>query len=101
MPMDRPRATPIQDDAEELAITILGWMIQDPDMMGRFLALSGIEAGAIRQAAREPGFYAGVTGFLMGHEPTLMAFCESSSVKADYVAACHRRLGGPEDQSWT
>ena len=99
--MGQARSTPNRDDAEGLAIDILGWLIQDPDMMGRFLALSGIEASGIRQAAQEPGFYAGVTGFLMNHEPSLMAYCESAGVKADHVAARHRLLSGPEEHSWT
>src|SRR5688572_21247610 len=92
--------TPSGEQAEELAIKVLGWLTQDPDMMGRFLALSGIEAGSIRQAAREPGFFAGLTGFLMNHEPTLMTFCEQNAVKAEFVAACHRTLSGPGDDAW-
>jgi hypothetical protein len=93
-------AAPSGEEAEELAIKILGWLTQDPDMMSRFLALSGIEAGSIRQAAREPGFFAGLTGFLMNHEPTLMTFCEQNAVKADFVAACHHKLNGPGDDAW-
>ena len=91
---------PNQEEADELAIGILGWLTQDPDMMGRFLALSGIEANAIRQAAREPGFFAGLTGFLMNHEPTLIAFCEQNGLKAEFVAACHHKLSGPEAEAW-
>ena len=94
------QASPGTGEAEELAIRVLGWLAQDADMMGRFLALTGIEPGAIRQAAREPGFHAGVIAFLMGHEPTLMSFCGSAGVEAYYVAACHRVLSGPEAESW-
>jgi hypothetical protein len=98
MPMKGP--APSGEEAEELAIRVLGWLTQDPDMMSRFLALSGIEAGSIRQAAQEQGFFAGLTGFLMNHEPTLMTFCEQNDVKADFVAACHHTLNGPGDEAW-
>lgn len=89
------------DDAEATAIQILAWLTGQPDLLGRFLALTGVEAGSIRQAAAEPGFLAGVTGFVMAHEPTLMAFCEESGVGPERVAACHHRLAGPESESWT
>ena len=99
---DRLRMTlPSRDQAEAVAVSILNWMIADPDMMGRFLALSGLEASSIRAASMEPGFHAGLTGFVMAHEPTLMAFCEENDIKAERVAACHVKLAGPESESWT
>jgi hypothetical protein len=84
-----------------MAIQMLGWLAGQPGLMSRFLAMSGVEATSIRQAAAEPGFLAGVTGFVMAHEPTLMAFCEENEVRAELVAACHGRLAGPEVESWT
>jgi len=92
---------PSSEAAEEMAIKVLGWLTQDPELLGRFLALSGIEAGSIRQAAAAPGFFAGLTGFLMHHEPTLMSFCEQNDVKAEFVAACHHKLNGPGAEAWT
>lgn len=88
------------EDAEAMAIQILSWLISQPDLMSRFLALSGIEASAIRQAAAEPGFLAGVIGFVMAHEPTLLAFCAENDINAERVAACHARLAGPESENW-
>ena len=65
-----------------------------------FMALVGVEASSIRQAAAEPGFLAAVTGFLMAHEPTLLAFCTENDVQAERVAACHHKLAGPESENW-
>ncbi|AAL53900.1 hypothetical protein BMEII0658 [Brucella melitensis bv. 1 str. 16M] len=65
-------------DAQGLAIEALAWLAQDKDLLPRFLALTGIEASSIRQAAREPGFLAGVLQFFLGHEPTLIRFCEET-----------------------
>lgn len=67
-----------QTEAEGLAIEALAWLAQDKDLLPRFLALTGIEASSIRHAAREPGFLAGVLQFYLGHEPTLMRFCEET-----------------------
>ncbi|WP_343314801.1 DUF3572 domain-containing protein [Brucella sp. BE17] len=65
-------------EAQALAIEALAWLAQDKDLLPRFLALTGIEASSIRQAASEPGFLAGVLQFFLGHEPTLMRFCEET-----------------------
>lgn len=88
------------EDADAMAIEILGWLIGQPDLLNRFMALVGIDAGSIRRAAAEPGFLAAVTGFVMAHEPTLLAFCEQNDVRAERVAAAHHRLAGPESENW-
>ncbi|CAN7419401.1 DUF3572 domain-containing protein [Brucella pseudogrignonensis] len=67
-----------QTDAENLAVEALVWLAQDKDLLPRFLALTGIEASSIRSAAQEPGFLAGVLQFFLGHEPTLIRFCEET-----------------------
>jgi hypothetical protein len=70
----------------------------DPVLLPRFLAISGIEAAAIRQAAREPGFLAGVLQFLMAHEPTLAAFCEASGEEPARIAAALAALPFGDDR---
>jgi hypothetical protein len=91
---------PTDESAEELAITILTWLSAEPSLMGRFLSMSGIDAGSIRGLIGEPGFYGGLTGFLMNHEPTLMQFCENNGVKVEWVQACHQHLTGPDEGAW-
>lgn len=65
-------------DAESLAIEALVWLANDKELLPRFLSLTGIEASAIRDAAREPGFLAGVLQFYLSHEPTLLRFCNET-----------------------
>jgi len=86
-----------RSDAEALAIGALGFIASDPVLMPRFLAMSGIEAVQIRRAAAEPGFLAGVLGFLLGHEPSLMAFCEASGTEPATVGRAKRALPGGVD----
>jgi hypothetical protein len=97
---DRPGAVG-QDEAEGVAVEILIWLAGQADLMSRFLAVTGVDASAIRQAASEPGFLAAVTGFVMAHEPTLMDFCAANNTAAERVAACHHRLAGPPGESST
>lgn len=84
--------------AEALAIAALGHVAADPVLLPRFLAISGIDAAQVRQAAREPGFLAGVLQFLMAHEPTLAAFCAASGHAPAAVAAALRALPFGDDR---
>lgn len=81
-----------QEQAQSIAIEGLGFIAADPDLLPRFLALTGIEANHIREAAREPGFLAGVLQFILAHEPTLLAFSQASGLAPEKVAAAHKAL---------
>ncbi|WP_394689821.1 DUF3572 domain-containing protein [Hoeflea sp.] len=81
-------------DAEDTAIAVLVWLAGEPELMGRFLALTGLEANNLRDAAQEPGFLAGVLGFLMSHEPTLMDFCAATDTKPETVTRAFQALVG-------
>jgi len=84
-------------DADETAIAVLVWLAGEPELMGRFLALTGIEASNLREAANEPGFLVGVLGFLMNHEPTLMDFCAATDTRPEAVSRAFRALGGASE----
>lgn len=84
-------------DAEETAIAVLVWLAGEPELMGRFLALTGLEASSLREAAKEPGFLAGVLGFLMSHEPTLLDFCASTGTKPGTISRAFHALGGANE----
>jgi hypothetical protein len=81
-----------RQNAETIAIEALGFVAADPELLPRFLAITGIEAQSIREAAREPGFLAGVLQFILAHEPTLMKFSEASGLAPATVAGARRRL---------
>ncbi|MEO1701859.1 MAG: DUF3572 domain-containing protein [Pseudomonadota bacterium] len=80
------------DDA--IATAALSWIAADGEQISRFMALTGIEPDHIRAAASQPGFLAGVLEFLLGHEPTLMRFCEENELAPDTVQMAHMRLAG-------
>ena len=86
-----------RENAEALAIRALGFVAADPELLPRFLAITGIEAGSIRQAAREPGFLAGVLHFIAAHEPSLMRFSEESGIPPQQVSAALRALPFGDD----
>ena len=87
-----------QADAETVAVEALGFVASDPELLPRFLAITGIEATAIRRAASEPGFLAGVLGFIVAHEPTLLQFCEATGIAPSRVAGAIRLLPLGDDR---
>ncbi|MBB4954241.1 hypothetical protein H4S14_002395 [Agrobacterium vitis] len=74
--------------AEQTAIAVLGWLASEPEMLGRFLSLTGVEPGQMRQAIKDPEFLSGMLDFIVQHEPTLLAFCtDTGSQPQDVMAA--------------
>ena len=86
------------EQAEGIAAAALGFIAADPELLSRFLALTGIAPSAIRAAAREPGFLAGVLHFIAAHEPTLMAFTSSTGIEPAAVLAAMRALPRGDDR---
>jgi hypothetical protein len=92
-PMKARTAQP-REAAESLAIQALAFIAEDPDRLGAFLAASGIGPDAIRAAAREPGFLAGVLDHMLGDESLLLAFSGSAGLDPASIARARRALGG-------
>jgi hypothetical protein len=86
--------------SEAVAVSALSWIAADEKMLDRFLALTGIEAGQVRQAASEPGFLAGVLDFLLAHEPSLMAFCNETETDPEIVQRARETLLGNPGEEW-
>jgi hypothetical protein len=85
-------------EAESTAINALGFIAGDADLLPRFLAITGIEAASIREAAREPGFLAGVLDFLLAHEPSLMRFAAETGADPASLTQARRMLANGDDR---
>nr|WP_298103326.1 DUF3572 domain-containing protein [uncultured Shinella sp.] len=95
--MKSQKDTPATEAAEATAVAILGWLAGEPELLSRFLALTGVTPSDVRNAVNDPGFLAGIVDFLMSHEPTLMAFSEATGIKPEAVVHAHAVLSGPAD----
>jgi hypothetical protein len=84
--------------ALELAISALGFIAGAPLELSRFLALTGIDPGAIRAAAAEPGFLGGVLAYIAGNERTLLAFAAKAGVAPEEVEKARLVLAGAEPE---
>lgn len=88
---------PSSPDPETLAIAALGWLASDPERLGRFLALTGVDPAEIRRIAGEPGFLAAVLDHLLVDESSLQAFAADQGFNPASIAAARKRLPGAPD----
>lgn len=78
--------------AEALALRALAWVLSDDKHVRRFLALNGLAPEAIRAAPEDPGVLRGALDYLLGHEPDLLAFCESAGLAPGLPARARAAL---------
>jgi len=93
--MKKPSVMP-KEAAEALAIQALTFIAAEPERLGRFLAVTGVGPAEIRDAAREPGFLAGVLEHLAADEGLLTAFAaEAGFAPTDPLKALAVLGGAP------
>jgi hypothetical protein len=90
--LDRRLAKPATIDADQIAIDALGYIASEPDLMQRFLDLTGIEADGIRQAAGQPSFFVGVLDFLLANENDVVAFSHATGTPLETVQIAQEKL---------
>jgi len=66
--------------AETVAIQALSFIAQEPERLGRFLALTGLGPDSIRAAAGDPNFLVGVLDHVAGDEQLLLAFADQTQI---------------------
>jgi hypothetical protein len=81
--------------ADAVAARALGFLASDPERLGRFLALSGLDPSTIRSAARSPQFLPAVLDHLLADETLLLAFAEAEGLRPEAVGDARRALAGP------
>ena len=89
-----------QEQAEAIAISALSFIASEPEQLDRFLAVTGLDPGALREAACAPGFLAGVLDYLCSDEALLLAFATHQDIPPETVASAQRSLGGPPAEVW-
>jgi Protein of unknown function (DUF3572) len=82
-----------REHAELIAIRALAFLAADANRLERFLALSGLAPGDIREASRRPGFFAGVLHHIMADDRIALAFASEESLTPVELEAAATALG--------
>jgi hypothetical protein len=86
------QAVETNHDAQTLALLALAWALSAPDRAGRLLALTGLDADALRLRAGDPACQAAVLGFLENHEPDLVACAAALGTRPERLVAARAEL---------
>lgn len=89
--MLRDKSSPT--DPAVLALMALAHVAGDEDMGPRFLALTGMDAGALRANADKPATLTALLDYLMANEHDLVATADAIGVKPEALALAARKLG--------
>jgi len=85
-----------REAAEIVAIQALSFIGSDTELLGRFLAESGLGPETLRRAAGDSQFLVSVLDFVMRDDKTVNAFATASGLHPTNVAAAHQALSDPE-----
>ena len=91
---DSDRDAARRQAAEALAVEALGFLAAEPERLGGFLAMTGVGPEAIRDAASQPHFLAGVLDHVASDEQLLLAFAADAKIKPEAVLRAATALGG-------
>jgi hypothetical protein len=80
------------ESAETIALSALAFLAEDLPRLGRFLALTGLGPGELRQQARQPRILAAVLNHLLQDESLLLVFAAGANVAPELVAPAHALL---------
>jgi hypothetical protein len=94
-PSQRPAPGPAlrsRDEAEAVALKAIAFIAADEELRQRFVALTGCGADEIRARIGDPAFLGGVLDFILGDEPTLLAFAEAADLAPETPMAARSKL---------
>ncbi len=80
------------DAARAVALHALGWTLAEPDRAERLLATTGLTPTDLRARIEHPQMLAAVLGFLLAHEPDLIACAAALDEAPETLVAAHHLL---------
>ncbi|HUO87832.1 MAG TPA: DUF3572 domain-containing protein [Rhizomicrobium sp.] len=88
------RSRPTTEEAQILALKVLGFIVNSEETLRRFVELSGVDVATLRARADSLETHIAVLDFLLADEGLLVAFCETASVDAKMIHMARYVLGG-------
>jgi Protein of unknown function (DUF3572) len=89
------------ETAQTIALQALSHIAADEDLLGGFMAHTGLAIEELKPLAADPAFLGGVLDFLLSDETGLLAFCEATDTAPDLPKLARQSLPGGEEVHWT
>ena len=89
------------EQAKIVALQALAYLVDEQQVLQRFIDLSGVDLSDLRSRADDPGMLAGVLEFFLGFEPQLLEMCAATGLPAEAPAQARRCLLGVQFEEWS
>lgn len=86
----------MRDEDAAIALGALGWILADEPRAERLLGMTGLTPDGLRATLGEPATLAAILGFLVAHEPDLVACADALGLEPQIIAAAAQRLEGSQ-----
>lgn len=86
--------------AELIAAEALEFVASQEKLLDRFMALSGLSLGQLRDRIQDPALHAGALSFLLDHEPDAAAFCCSADLDPGLAEQARLCVARDSDEPW-
>jgi len=83
---------PISEEDETLALQVVGWIVADQQRADRMLALTGLDAPALRTGLSDRATLTALMDFAINHQPDLLACAEEIGVSPARIVAARERI---------
>ena len=90
-----------EEQAKNVAWQALAFLVDEEDVLQRFMDLSGVDPSDLRERADDPAMLAGVLDFFLGFEPQLLQMCEATGLPAEAAAQARHFLLGDQFDEWS
>jgi hypothetical protein len=89
-----------QEQAAAVGRDALIWIAAEPDLLGAFLAGSGLAPHEIRTRVEDAEFLGFVLDFVLGSDASVLAFAADAGIAPEDVARARAAIGGGNPH-WT
>lgn len=90
-----------QESAETLALTALGWLAGNDELLPVFMGASGLSEEDLRAGASDPEFLGAVLDFLLMDDAWVMQFCDETATPYAAPGQARAVLPGGQQVHWT
>jgi len=90
-----------KEQAETLALQVLGWLLGNGDLADVFLGASGADAQTLRENATNPEFLAAVLDFALMDDAWVLAAAEHIGIAPERLQSARAVLPGGQLPNWT
>lgn len=86
--------------AQDLAMTVLLYMADRPDLIGGFLETSGLQPQDLRRAAGDPDIALHILDFLLEDDRRVLEAAGDLEIRPGDLMAARTALAGPGSYGW-